>query len=249
MVMSASVAALDRAGLAAWPALEQIDDGGWVCRFAEGFTRRANAINILDPADGEDVEARLARLSGLYRQRQIEPVFRLTQLVAPSVVDGLRAAGWRPDEKVAVMAMPLAGLGLETGAAVRHIPAIDPDWQADHARLNVYSARQAATLARMIALMPVQATGFAIGPAGAATGTAMAVSAGEIAYVFGVAVDKAARGRGGGWALMLAALTWAASSGARHCALQVLPENHTARRLYHRLGFADHHDYQYWIAP
>lgn len=248
MAGQASVAALDAAGLAAWPALETVADEGWLCRFADGFTRRANAINVVDPQDDAADVQRLARLGGLYVSRGLQPVFRLTRLAGPGVEAGLAAAGWRPEESVAVMLAPTAPLSAASGAISRLDPA-DPGWQAGHARLNLYSASQAATQSRMIAEMPRPIAGLAALAAGEQVGTALVVGGQRIAYVFGVAVAAGARGRGHGRALMQAALTQAAAWGADVLALQVLPENETARRLYRQLGFADHHRYQYWTAP
>ena len=42
------------AGLKAWPALETERDGSWVLRAANGYTKRANSVQCLDPADDED---------------------------------------------------------------------------------------------------------------------------------------------------------------------------------------------------
>ncbi|CAO5175226.1 (ribosomal protein S18)-alanine N-acetyltransferase [Frankia sp. AiPs1] len=59
------------------------------------------------------------------------------------------------------------------------------------------------------------------------------------AYVQTVGVVPAARGRGIGARLMIALLRRARETGARSCGLEVRTDNHTARALYHRLGFVD----------
>ncbi|OIH99481.1 MULTISPECIES: bifunctional GNAT family N-acetyltransferase/class I SAM-dependent methyltransferase [unclassified Curtobacterium] len=50
-------------------------------------------------------------------------------------------------------------------------------------------------------------------------------------------VDPVARGRGVATALVRAVATWAASAGAHHLELSVVPDNTTARRTYERCGF------------
>ena len=51
---------IEMAGLKAWPAIEVERDGGWVRRAAGGYTRRANSVQCLDPADDEKAPARIA---------------------------------------------------------------------------------------------------------------------------------------------------------------------------------------------
>jgi len=51
---------IEMAGLKAWPATEVERDGGWVRRAAGGYTRRANSVQCLDPADDENAPARIA---------------------------------------------------------------------------------------------------------------------------------------------------------------------------------------------
>ena len=33
----------------AWPAFKQIDNDGWISRYADGYTKRANSVTILHP--------------------------------------------------------------------------------------------------------------------------------------------------------------------------------------------------------
>jgi RimJ/RimL family protein N-acetyltransferase len=55
----------------------------------------------------------------------------------------------------------------------------------------------------------------------------------------GVDVRRAARGRGVGTALMLAAEAWARERGVRKICLEVFVDNEPARRLYRKLGYIE----------
>ncbi|SFZ85785.1 Acetyltransferase (GNAT) family protein [Devosia enhydra] len=244
-----AIAAIDAAGLVLWPALETIDAGIWHCRFAEGFTRRANSICVGDAASADTPLHGLAEAAALYGERGIAPAFRATPLTPPGVIALLSASGWIEAETVAVMAMSLvAPLGALPADITRHDPR-DKNFQAAQAKLCGYTARQAHTLSRMLARLPGPAAGLLIRIDGEPLGTALVALDRDIAYVFSVAVAPEARGRGLGRALMQGALAFAADTGATTCALQVVPENHVARGLYLGLGFADLYSYTYWTAP
>ena len=79
---------IDIAGRKAWPGVEREHDGSWVRRAGGGYTRRANSVQCLDPADDENVVARIAASRRWFETRGLRPVFRITPLTGPR----LRAA-------------------------------------------------------------------------------------------------------------------------------------------------------------
>jgi ribosomal protein S18 acetylase RimI-like enzyme len=68
---------------------------------------------------------------------------------------------------------------------------------------------------------------------------------GELVGLYDVFTAPAARGQGLARRLCSHLLAQAAASGARHAYLQVEGDNHAARAVYHRLGFADGYAYHY----
>src|ERR1700756_2549768 len=67
--------------LNAWPALRQVLLNGWVLRFSEGLTRRANSVNPLR-GPRETGSCLTATCEALYQKRQLPTIFRL-----PSIID------------------------------------------------------------------------------------------------------------------------------------------------------------------
>ena len=65
------------------------------------------------------------------------------------------------------------------------------------------------------------------------------IPTGVRAWIEDVVVDEAARGRGVGEALTLAALERARSAGARTVDLTSRPSREAANRLYQRIGFTE----------
>jgi len=56
---------LEELALTTWPALQQWLYDGWVVRFADGHTRRANSINPLYPSH-QDAAAKIAQCEQWY---------------------------------------------------------------------------------------------------------------------------------------------------------------------------------------
>jgi N-acetylglutamate synthase len=75
--------------LNAWPALREVLLDGWLLRFSEGLTRRANSANPLRPVSRAD----LPTCEALYRRLGLPTIFRVLSLIDPSVDERLAEAG------------------------------------------------------------------------------------------------------------------------------------------------------------
>ncbi|MEA3309760.1 MAG: hypothetical protein U9Q70_09655 [Chloroflexota bacterium] len=74
---------IEEVSLNSWPALQQILFDGWVLRFSEGYTKRANSVNPLF-ASSLDVEVKIDTCERLYAERGLPTVFRLTPFSSPA---------------------------------------------------------------------------------------------------------------------------------------------------------------------
>ena len=59
--------------LNAWPALRQVWFDGWVLRFSDGLTRRANSANPLQ-ADYDRIDALIPACEALYRRQLLQAI-------------------------------------------------------------------------------------------------------------------------------------------------------------------------------
>ena len=82
---------IEELALNAWPALQTLLLDGWVVRFANGYTRRANSVNPLYPSE-QDTDAKLRACEQLYRERGLKVVFKMTAASQPDGLDALLAA-------------------------------------------------------------------------------------------------------------------------------------------------------------
>jgi len=79
---------LEELSMNAWPALQTMLYGGWVLRFANGYTRRANSINPIYPST-RGVEKKIAACEEIYRGRNLRVVYKMTRAVFPENLDAI----------------------------------------------------------------------------------------------------------------------------------------------------------------
>ncbi|WP_164854903.1 GNAT family N-acetyltransferase [Devosia sp. 1566] len=239
---------LEEAGLQAWPGVETEYDGGWIRRAANGFTKRANSVQCLDPADGTNTVARVAASRAWLEQRGLPPVFRLTPLASPELIAALDAGGWRSIELSHVYAARLGAVAPDTRA--RATDPLDPAFLAAQARLQPYDGPTTDKFIALLKAMRVPARGVVVYAGnGDPAASALFARAGDIVVAGNVVTDPRQRRQGFGQAAMQTGLYWAQHAGATIAALNVAGDNLAAKALYQRLGFARQYDYTYRIVP
>ena len=236
----------ERAGLAAWPGIEVDWDGGWVRRAANGYTKRANSVQCLDPADDGSVEARIANAVDCFTRRDLPPVFRMTPLAGPGLAAALDELGWRSIDASYQYAMPLeAG---EADPRGRIFEVRDPVFLAVQKRLAAYSDDRLGKLDALLAAMQGPTCGVVLYDAdGAPAATALMAIADGIVVTGNVVTDPGKRRQGHAAAMMRTGHAWAHAAGARIAALNVQADNRGAQALYQSLGYAHQYDYHYRV--
>jgi ribosomal protein S18 acetylase RimI-like enzyme len=238
--------AIERAGLRAWPAIEMEWDGSWVCRAANGYTRRANSVQCFDPADDGDIPTRVDAACRWFGERGLTPVFRVNLLTGPSLLAHLDAEGWHSESPSRLMAMPLGPLVADPRGAVLAID--DPAFLDAQRRLRGYDEARLAKLQAILAAMRVPARGVVMWSAdGRPVASAVMAIADGIVVTGNVVTAAAERRRGLGSALMRTGLAWAREGGANAAALNVEADNAPAVALYESLGYRAQYDYVYRV--
>ncbi|MBL8697339.1 MAG: GNAT family N-acetyltransferase [Alphaproteobacteria bacterium] len=247
-VARATIERLEELGFNAWPALHTILRDGWVLRFTDGFTKRANSANPLHPG-ATPLPTLIADFEAAYASRGQRAIFRVTPLAPPSLDAELAKRGYiLLDESIVMLAPRIEARAPDPDFAVEDRPA--PGWLAGYAAASAIDAGALALMKAMLERIPPPAGfGSVSGTDGRPLAVGMAaVERGQVG-LFDIVTAREARRRGLARHLVQGLLAWARTQGATSAYLQVVAANEPARRLYSGLGFVPAYGYHYRIAP
>lgn len=239
----------EAAGFRAWPAASVHYDGTWVTRLTAGHAaKRLNSVNPLDPNDVSQVGDRIARAARRFDAYGRRLTFRMSPLGGAELEAILDGLGWQAYSESLVMAMPLTGDVV--AGVLDQIPLRDVG-RFVTASIRVHRADPGirAGLSEVIGSIEPDAGLFVAEAEGKPVATGICVHDGDLAGLFEIATDPAARGRGHGRRVVLSALKWALGRGATYAWLQVEADNEAAIALYRSLGFTEAYRYHYRSPP
>jgi N-acetylglutamate synthase len=236
---------LEEVALNAWPAFQQVLLDGWVVRFANGYTKRANSVNPLY-ASRLAPEEKIAACEALYAAQGLPPVFRLTPHTAPPELDIMLAErSYRRIDLSVVLHVELGHPVEQTGATLRQV-ALD-DWMPHYSHFTSAPGDAQRTHRSILERIATPRLLACLEDAGEVVACGMGVLEGAYFGLFDIITGARYRNRGYGTALVAGMLAWAQEHGALHAYLQVVGHNDAARRLYARLGFRERYTYWYRV--
>jgi ribosomal protein S18 acetylase RimI-like enzyme len=234
---------IEELSMNAWPALQVVLYDGWVLRFADGYTRRANSVNPLY-LSRQDVGEKIQHCERIYRSRGLSVTYKMTSESLPQGLDDVLAEkGYRVDAPTSVQTLDLGSIEAPTCHA-RLETALTKTWLSDQCRLSNIDDRKRQVADRMLKNI-VPATCYAsIDEGDGVVACGLGVLEGEFLGIFDIITHAQHRGRGYGKQIMLNLLSWGKRGGARTAHLGVMLNNPPALHLYESLGFRE--AYQYW---
>lgn len=241
------VAALESRLVNAWPCFETELCEGWLLRFAEGYSKRANSATPIVPGAALDPDL-VRHIAGCFETRGIAPCFRLTGAEDPGCDAALAASGYERHDPSLVMVAAL-GADLGTDEEVRIGPAPKPRWIAAAAAAYGGDKSNADTLGRIVRLIrqPAAFATLSVDEEDAAWGLAVA-ERGHVG-LYDIVIAPHLRGLGLGRRLVRALMNWGRGQGAARGYLQVRETNEIARQLYGSLGFETAYRYTHRVPP
>ena len=217
---------------------------GWVIRFANGYTKRANSVNPLYSSN-IDIEEKLEFCESLYREKNLPIVFKLTPSVYPYDLDErLGERGYQKDSLTSVQTVDLGVSDLQVPSAAELQERLSDDWLEIFCAMSAISAPHRETLQEILAHIVPRHCFVSLTSSGGVVACGLGVLQSGYIGLFDIVTDPDFRKRGYGQQVVTSILAWGKENGAKIAYLQVMLNNPPALHLYAKLGFRE--QYQYW---
>ncbi|MGE7779603.1 GNAT family N-acetyltransferase [Peribacillus sp. NPDC097264] len=246
MVQPKLIRKIEELSMNALPALQTQLCDGWVLRFADGYTKRANSVNPLYPSY-EDVNRKIESSEKAFLERNIQMSYKITPLASPDDLDDtLEALNYSIESRTSVQALSLAHMELPSGTNVLIYNEMPEARFADFCRLNNIHKRNQPIFRKVLEqIIPTTCFIFLTDEKEKTLACGLGVLEDEYIGLFNIATEEAYRNRGYGTKLVTNLLYWGKENGANNAYLQVVLTNEPARNLYATLGFEEL--YRYWF--
>lgn len=260
----ATIRMIEEFGLNAWPALQQMSLGGWLLRFAKGFSRRSNSVQSLyNPATDQALNARLDLCEGVYAARGLSPIFRITPVSPPELSQVLGSRGYRQEGESVTLVRSLSSVDPQAlqpsgfddeapGARVLLSERLERDGEEWLQGVTEIRGRPPATIAIFRDLLSniITRSCFVLLKAeDRSAACAMGVLQQNWVGIYEVARADGFRGRGYGRAALALVEDWAAAYGTTHAYLACEATNRPALQMYQDAGYEELYRYWYCTRP
>jgi N-acetylglutamate synthase len=235
--------------LNAWPALRQVLLNGWVLRFSEGLTRRANSVNPLR-GPRETADGLIAACQALYHRRQLPTIFRLPSIIDPDLDGRLDEAGYGSEGESCVRYGDLTALEAANDSAVQLLSRPTREWFAAMAALQKHTTEQRRTYRRITGAIAVPAAFAGLAIDGQFVALAYGAIHDRLLCYESVITDPHRQRRGYARRVVASLAAWAKDEGAEGACLEVEAHNAAALALYDGVGLkTELHRYHYRREP
>jgi ribosomal protein S18 acetylase RimI-like enzyme len=217
--------------LNAWPALRQVLLDGWVLRFSEGLTRRANSVNPLR-GPRETGDGLIAACEVLYQGRQLPTIFRLPSIIDHDLDERLEEAGYGREGDSCVRYGDLTGVEMASDPDVQLLPRPTREWFAAMAALQNQNPEQRRTYRRIVGSLAIPAAFAALPIDGEFVALAYGSVHDRLLCYESVITNPRRQRRGYARRVMSSLAAWAKDQGAEGACLEVEAHNTAALALY-----------------
>lgn len=223
-----------------WPAVENLENAGWLMRAADGITKRANSVlpllADLTSEQSASFKEKLTLAQKFYKNRGLPTIFQLALPTWQVLFEELQTLGARETMRANTMVTDLTGPKPQIPAGFELVESAEAssDWLALQPTPGIEKI-----------LSGCQATYLTITNNGETVAGARLAITQNWSSITRVFVREEFRGQGLGKVIVAAALAASSEQGATKAVLQVEASNTIAIGVYESLGFKFHHEYVY----
>jgi N-acetylglutamate synthase len=221
--------------LNAWPALRQVLLNGWVLRFSEGLTRRANCANPLR-GPRETGSCLTATCEALYQKRQLPTIFRLPSIIDADLDERLDEAGYGREGESCVRYGDLSAVEAANDPDVQLLPRPTREWFAAMGALQNHTPEQRRLYRRIVGAIAIPAAFAGVSVEGEFVAVAYGAIHDRLLCFESVVTNPRRQRRGYGRRVIASLAAWAKDQGAEGACLEVEAHNAAALALYDVVG-------------
>ncbi|MCG7409584.1 GNAT family N-acetyltransferase [Paenibacillus sp. ACRRX] len=227
-----------------WPSLSTLLYDGWILRFADGYTKRANSINPLHYSTC-DLNTKIEHCESLYSVHQLQPTFKITPFVQPLNLDHvLEQKGYSLVDLTSVQTLDLHHINEPLLNSVIIEDQMSTEWIENYCRLNRVIDKHKDIMERMLSNIKTKKGFVSLCFEDQVIACGLGVIEREYIGLYDIVTDLSFRNQGFGEQMILNLLKWGRANGATHSYLAVVAHNEPALRLYSKLGYSE--VYKYW---
>jgi N-acetylglutamate synthase len=239
---------IEEAAINAWPALRQQLYDGWILRFSEGYTKRANSVNPLYSSNLELAE-KIDYCERAYRAMGLPPIFRLSEPFAPAQLDTeLALRDYQKLDPTLVMSLDLSIIKSAAGSKNVIREQTLSHWLNLFTQFSGYDPQKQPIHEKILGLIVSPCLTVTLQTPDEVVSLGLGVLQGKMFGLFDIITHPDHRNKGYGRELVQLMLQWAKEQGVQHAYLQVMEQNSPARHLYTQLGFDDLYGYWYRVS-
>lgn len=232
-----------------WQALSTLLVDGWVLRFADGYSKRANSINPIYPSTGS-LTQKIEECQRLYQSQQLPATYKITPFVQPSHLDQtLEGMGYSMVDRTSVQVLQLGSIREPQPVSFTIYETLHHDWLESFCRINRVSGPNRPIMERMLSNIKTRKGFITLFHDGHAVACGLGVMERGYIGLHDIVTDVDYRNRGFAEQMILSLLKWGKENGASHSYLAVVENNAPAQRLYSKMGFSEIYSYWYRVKP
>ena len=227
-----------------WPSLSTLLYDGWLLRFADGYTKRANSINPIYDST-YDLHQKIGECEKLYGDQLLPVIYKITPFVRPAHLDEVLAErGYSQIDTTSVQVLDLKHVRQPRLESVKISEDADSEWINTFYRMSQVKDEYKTTMVTMLGNIKTRKAMISLYVDGRAVACGYGVIEREYLGLFDIVTDPDYRNQGYAEQMILHLLQWGKQHGARYSYLAVVANNAPAKRLYKKIGYTE--IYRYW---
>lgn len=231
----------------AWPSYKHALYDDWLIGYSDFYTHRTNCVTVIGDSH-LPLEQKIAYCESEYKRLHSPCVFKVNPVFHKEFDALLKASGYGIEHVTDTFVCDLSHMKptMNPHFEVHVEDALTKSWIMNLFHLNrTINENHLTIVPKMYESIPKDIISACILDHGSTIATGLGIIERDHVGIYAIYVDEHYRGQQLAKTIVSRLLIRAKEKGCHHAYLQVVEENHIAKRVYHSIGF--HKLYTYWF--